>query len=259
MAYPPPVPPATRTNATVMATNHPADHNAISAALTEILNHMATLETSLYPIGTIAISGADIPPGNHELCRGQEVSKTQYPEVFALIGTKFGPGTASTFTMPDFRGRYPIGFNIGGTYFGAGIGEKYGSPDVTGLLAHSHGLGGHWHGTPDHAHGISFKSGLDDTNHIHFPDSGGQFLMNGPGSGGDAFVKTDTIGPHSYALGMPAGRSAQHAHDINGATQNAGAGLATGGPSGGSDNAGGNVTNANLPPSLSVNYIMRMH
>ena len=61
------------------------------------------------------------------------MSKTTYPEVFALIGTKFGAGTASTFTMPDFRGRYPIGFNIGaanGAYFTAGIGEKYGSPDV---------------------------------------------------------------------------------------------------------------------------------
>src|SRR4051794_5933893 len=119
MAYPPPVPPANRTDATVMATNHAADHNATSSALTEILNHIATLEASIYPIGTITISGSDIPPGNHELCRGQEVSKTSNPEVFALIGTKFGPGTASTFTMPDLRGRYPIGYNTGGTYMSA--------------------------------------------------------------------------------------------------------------------------------------------
>lgn len=38
MAYPPVVPPATRTNATPQADNHPADHNGISAALTDIVN-----------------------------------------------------------------------------------------------------------------------------------------------------------------------------------------------------------------------------
>ena len=111
MAYPPPVPPATRTNATVMATNHPADHNTISAALTEILNHIATLETALYPIGTISMSGADIPPGNHLLCQGQAVSRTTYPEVFALIGTKYGAGDGvNTFNMPSLVGRSPVGF-----------------------------------------------------------------------------------------------------------------------------------------------------
>ena len=53
MAYPPPVPPATRTDATVMATNHPSDHNLISAALSEMLNKIASMEAGLYPIGTI--------------------------------------------------------------------------------------------------------------------------------------------------------------------------------------------------------------
>jgi hypothetical protein len=46
MAYPPSVPPATRTDTTPQFTNHPGDHNQISAALTEILNHLAAVEAA---------------------------------------------------------------------------------------------------------------------------------------------------------------------------------------------------------------------
>jgi hypothetical protein len=47
MPYPPPVPPATRTNATPDVDNHPSDHNMLSQALTEILNHTATVEQTI--------------------------------------------------------------------------------------------------------------------------------------------------------------------------------------------------------------------
>src|SRR4030095_16705759 len=56
MAYPPVVPPSTRTNATPSVDNHPGDHNQISAALTEILNHIATLEQGL-PLVQGALTG----------------------------------------------------------------------------------------------------------------------------------------------------------------------------------------------------------
>src|SRR4051812_34536578 len=51
MAYPPPVPPANRTNATVMASNHPSDHNLISGALTDILNHITPIDSAIAMIG----------------------------------------------------------------------------------------------------------------------------------------------------------------------------------------------------------------
>ena len=244
MAYPPAVPPATRTDATVMATNHPADHNLLSLALTEILNHMATMEQALYPIGTIAISGADIPPGNHEFCRGQEVSKTQYPEVFALIGTKFGSGTVSTFTMPNMRGRYPVGYNPGGQWFTIGVGEYGGSADINAMPAHTHDTT-HVHGinlftgfTGDHSH---YSSGDPAVNLIGAHEFGGaqEVPLQAHGLGGlpiDFHTFTSTTGNHQHA--------------INGSTD---AGASTSG------STGGGTTNANLPPSVSVNYIMRMH
>ena len=39
---------------------------------------------------------------------GQEVSRTDYPELFTLYGTKYGPGNGSTtFHLPDIRGEFP--------------------------------------------------------------------------------------------------------------------------------------------------------
>ena len=47
MAYPPPVPPTGRVNATPQVDNHPSDHNVISTALTEIINHIAVVEANI--------------------------------------------------------------------------------------------------------------------------------------------------------------------------------------------------------------------
>lgn len=42
MSYPPSVPPNTRTDATPLPTNHAADHNTISDALTDIINELGS-------------------------------------------------------------------------------------------------------------------------------------------------------------------------------------------------------------------------
>ena len=42
MAYPPPLPPAGRVNSTPQADNHPADHNTLVAAMTDILNELGS-------------------------------------------------------------------------------------------------------------------------------------------------------------------------------------------------------------------------
>lgn len=51
MPYPPHIPPATRTNSTAMASNHPTDHNDISSALTDIINELGNNPSG--PQGTL--------------------------------------------------------------------------------------------------------------------------------------------------------------------------------------------------------------
>ena len=49
MPYPPPVPSATRTNPTPHVDLHPADHNLMSAALTDIINELGTNPSGASP------------------------------------------------------------------------------------------------------------------------------------------------------------------------------------------------------------------
>ena len=65
------------------------------------------------PIGAIqAYGGAEAPRG-WLLCDGSAVSRTVYSELFAKIGTAFGPGDGSTtFNVPDLRGTAPAGIYI---------------------------------------------------------------------------------------------------------------------------------------------------
>ena len=56
------------------------------------------------PIGTILpFGGTDIPAG-FLLCNGAEVLKTDYAELYAVIGDAFGTASVNTkFVLPDLR------------------------------------------------------------------------------------------------------------------------------------------------------------
>lgn len=78
------------------------------------------------PIGAVVpYAGLDtgVPEG-WRLCNGQELSRTDYPELFTVIGTLWGDGDSiSTFNVPDLRGLFLRGVNQGRT-------GLYGDPDA---------------------------------------------------------------------------------------------------------------------------------
>lgn len=59
---------------------------------------------SLMPLGSVIIwfKKVDIPNGFLE-CNGAEVSKTQYKDLYSLIGTKFGAETTDKFKLPKLN------------------------------------------------------------------------------------------------------------------------------------------------------------
>ena len=60
--------------------------------------------------GMIQMFGGVTPPPGWLLCDGSAVSRTEYPELFAAIGTTWGRGDGSTsFNVPDLRGRMAVG------------------------------------------------------------------------------------------------------------------------------------------------------
>lgn len=56
------------------------------------------------PVGVINPYGGATAPDGWLLCHGQALSRTEYADLFAVIGTNFGSGDGSTtFNLPDMR------------------------------------------------------------------------------------------------------------------------------------------------------------
>ena len=80
----------------------------------------------------IPFAGTSVPTG-YLLCNGAAVSRTNYANLFAAIGTLYGAGDGSTtFNLPDARDRVlqgASGTHSAGSYIAAGL------PNITGSLA----------------------------------------------------------------------------------------------------------------------------
>lgn len=231
---------------------------------------------TIIPVGGIIMfSGIVAPTGGVWLmCDGATYQSTAYPELYALIGTRFG-GSAGTFNTPQLINRVPIG---GGGAIG--FGAQGGSADAGDVTPHyhtiDHGHGSvptgiedssHFHAGADHLHGVSIWSS-EDGDHYHVVNSPGSqgFVASGT-DGGPADVMT---GGGGYVLQASTAGAGQHRHTINGATQAADRGLGTSGQSvnhrhgvdipffgGTSGWSGSDGTNRNLPPYLGIAFLVR--
>lgn len=87
-------------------------------------------EFESWPAGVIIpFAGTSVPTG-YLLCNGAAVSRTDYANLFAAIGTLYGAGDGSTtFNLPDARDRVlqgASGTHSAGSYIAAGL------PNITG-------------------------------------------------------------------------------------------------------------------------------
>lgn len=85
---------------------------------------------STAPIGSIFPYGGTVSPNGYLLCNGQEVSRSEYADLFDVISTTYGSGDGSTtFNVPDLRDRFPQGANGN-----IGAIKDAGLPNITGSL-----------------------------------------------------------------------------------------------------------------------------
>jgi phage-related tail fiber protein len=76
-------------------------------------------------IGSVSAFAMPTPPTGWLVCDGTAISRTEYADLFATIGTLWGQGDqVSTFNLPDLRGEFVRGFDAGrgvdaGRVFGA--------------------------------------------------------------------------------------------------------------------------------------------
>lgn len=100
----------------------------------------------LFPVGQVSYFAAFAAPTGWIVADGRALSRTQYPRLFALLGTFFGGG-ATTFNIPDLRGEFIRGLDSGR---GVDPGRSFASIQQSTNLAHTHSLNdpGHNHGMP---------------------------------------------------------------------------------------------------------------
>lgn len=134
------------------------------------------------PTGVILPFGGVNPPLGYLLCDGQLVSRAEHSALFLVVGTTYGVGdNATTFNLPNFRGRSPMGVGpsgLGNTYvLGQQFGEDQHVITSTEMTWHAHTIvdSGHVHGLgdPGHAHGVN------DPGHTHHT----QIELATPGAG----------------------------------------------------------------------------
>lgn len=86
------------------------------------------------PTGLIAFFATNAPPNSNWLvCAGGNVSRTNYANLFAKIGTTYGAGNGTTtFTLPNLIGKVAWGAN-------SGVGESLlaGLPNISGTFTAS--------------------------------------------------------------------------------------------------------------------------
>lgn len=95
---------------------------------TQVLQALRLIFSGLESLtGVYVPYGGDTLPAGWLWCDGSALSRIDYAELFAKIGTKFGSGDGSTtFNIPDFTGgRFIEGDSSSGTYKDAGLPNHY--------------------------------------------------------------------------------------------------------------------------------------
>lgn len=101
------------------------------------------IDSSVYcvPIGSIIPYSSTTAPKGFMICDGSEISKTDYADLYAVIGDKFGSASDGKFKLPDLRDKFVQGAN-------GNLGESKdaGLPNITGELGYFNpATGGHYY------------------------------------------------------------------------------------------------------------------
>jgi len=198
--------------------------------------------------GFLLFCSTNVPNSRFALPFGQAISRTTYATLWNLIGTTFGAGDgASTFNLPDFRGRSFVGLdNMGGaaagriTEAGSGIigttvGAIGGAEKVFLARSALPNVQLEFFGDALDAHGHPVQIGLGGT---QTSKALGGFAQDGNGSSAPAYT------------GAPSNVSG---HQLGGAS--------AGTPSGTIESMNGNVVQTpvnNMPPVIVLPVLLRV-
>lgn len=169
-----------RNVATAVAGGDALNYSQAQTMLENLLLTCKNLLATTCSIGDIKASVQNADHFNWLLCDGRAVNRTEYAELFNVIGTGFGGGDGiNTFNLPDYRGKFLRGLggdsaadiyttqaeglpNIEGSFELDRAGMWNESPDsgakVTGAFSKAQGTLGGPSGTTDHTSVITLDA-----------------------------------------------------------------------------------------------------
>ena len=95
---------------------------------TQLMLPSSVLSGDGVPIGTIIAYGGAIDPAGYLLCDGRALLRTEYHELFTVIGTLYGATDDEHFNIPNLISRFPEGSATPGQTLAPGL------PNITGTL-----------------------------------------------------------------------------------------------------------------------------
>lgn len=199
--------------------------------------------------GSMVMWPTPTPPAGWIFVDGANYPVTQYPDLYALLGTGYGGTAGVNFNVPDMRDRLPMGAGLSYGLNGA-AGATTAALAVGHLPSHTHTLGNHVH-YMDHYHSLSNHThagvnhvhpfaGVDHTHgipagqfsHTHGVSSGVVGMNNPvqgvPVTGGATFYTPQAIG--IAAATLPAGATGAADRSLVSNTGGSDRDLTTGGP-----------------------------
>ncbi len=241
----------------------------------------------IMPAGVINIFAGSIAPDGYLICDGREVSRTEYADLFAVIGTAYGEGDGSTtFNLPDLQSRIPVGISTEPEFdeLGKTGGAKDHALTVDEMPVHSHDgstgeAGGHDHegntsSSGGHSHtgststsGAHSHSGTTNTTGAHthaysrrartlksagglpnFYEAGGLTTVNTSTSGNHSHsFTTSTAGGHTHTLSIASVANHSHIIAADGSHEHT---VSIG-------ESGGGISHNNLQPYIVLNFIIK--
>lgn len=195
-----------------------------SSAVTSSLDYKVRVGN---PTGSITMWATNTAPTGWLICDGAPISRSIYGALWGVLGTTYGSGDgSSTFNLPNLKGKVPVGRDATQTEFDA-LNDQGGSK--TSALTSGN--------LPAHTH-----SGSTNNTGSHSHTSAQSDIVRQYGGGDAKLTANSNYGPYNTGSITT---DAQGAHEHTVSVSGGGNGTAT-----------GDAFN-NLPPFITLNYIIR--
>lgn len=111
----------------------------------------------------VAYAGQTSPNSNWIPCDGRSLGRSEYPDLYNVIGTTYGSSSLENFMVPNFCGRTLVSIGQGASTHFYNLGETFGEEahelTVDELATHTHSDTGHMHTTGNSATGLAVAPG----------------------------------------------------------------------------------------------------